>query len=135
MTSEQSLDDLPFRDIQAICKERKLVATGKKADLVKRILDSQKVANDNSLSHVSTEPDSVTNEKVIAHNEHKTQQNVEFDQTKELDEAVRRRMRHERFGATSTAINMSTSGQSVSELQKLSLRAARFGISTSDRAF
>jgi hypothetical protein len=135
MTSEQTLEGLPFRDIQTICKQLKLLATGKKADLIKRIMDAQLIPSDKSVPPLSSESESVSNDTLIIPSEQKFQQKVEVDQTKNLDEATRRRMRQERFGAFPNSMNMSSSAQSVSELQKLSLRAARFGISTSNREF
>ena len=129
MTTEKSLEDLTFRDIQAICKEKKLLASGKKAELVKRIIESRGKLDE---KNVSQEAGLVTNEHAKVQI---TEQKAETYEMKELDEASKRRLRHERFGITASTMNMTTSGQSVSESQKLSVRAARFGILTSDRGF
>ena len=125
-TSEQ-LEIMSFRELQNVCKTNNLSASGKRADLVFRILSMRALLSEtDGMSNVNIESDlsatNISTSKVRVHHAL-------------LSETERRRLRAERFGISPIAMNITSNPYGVSELQKLSQRAARFGISSSDRAF
>ena len=126
-----SLEELSFRELQSLCKSKALLATGKRSELVERLVSNSKL----QLIDSENVDKCLTLTNFVLGAAHSCTETTEKSENPKSREALggisKLELRTLRFG-TQVKSNLSVHaslGNCESEAQKLLRRAARFGIS------